>query len=266
MQANIVVRRISSLTGPEASKTALVLNRFWVRIILANNMTQTYPDIVEPDFIAAFHKCKSATMTSVERLYSLCKAVDYVVEAGIQGNFVECGVWKGGSVMMIAETLLARRVTDRDIYLFDTFAGMTAPSDADEDFSGAKASDLLARGDRDANLSWAYAAMDEVRANLMQTAYPIDAFKLVQGNVLETIPAAAPERIALLRLDTDWYESTRHELECLFDRVEPRGVVIIDDYGHYKGCRQAADEFFANYGTKFFMHRIDYTGRLIVKA
>ena len=225
-----------------------------------------YPDLTEISFIKAYNKCKAATMTSVERLYALYQAVNYVISAGIAGDFVECGVWKGGSVMMIAETLLSRHVSDRSIHLFDTFQGMPAPSDLDEDYHGTKAAELLARGDRATSLTWAIASMNEVRANLALTDYPPVHFKLVPGDVLETLPAAAPERIALLRLDTDWYQSTRHELETLFERVEPRGVVIIDDYGHYQGSRKATDEFLARQRTRYFLHRIDYTGRLIIKA
>ena len=82
----------------------------------------------------------------------------------------------------------------------------------------------------------------------------------------ETIPGRAPERIALLRLDTDWYESTRHELEHLWERLEPGGVLIIDDYGHWAGAREAVDEFFAKRSDAPLLTRVDYTGRIGVKA
>jgi hypothetical protein len=84
--------------------------------------------------------------------------------------------------------------------------------------------------------------------------------------VEDTIPAAAPERIALLRLDTDWYDSTRHELECLYPRLMRGGVLILDDYGHWQGARQAADEYLARHGGKLLLNRIDYTGRVAVKV
>jgi hypothetical protein len=82
------------------------------------------------------------------------------------------------------------------------------------------------------------------------------------GMVEDTIPRLAPERIAILRLDTDWYVSTKHELEWLWPRLSSGGVLIIDDYGHFTGARKAVDEFF---GGQTFLFRIDYTGRLVTK-
>jgi hypothetical protein len=85
---------------------------------------------------------------------------------------------------------------------------------------------------------------------------------LIAGKVEETLPEHAPESIALLRLDTDWYESTRHELEHLFPRVVAGGVLLLDDYGHWKGSRKAVDEYFAAQGITMLLNRVDYTGRL----
>ena len=225
-----------------------------------------HPDIVEPGFLAAVELCRPATMTSIERLYALYNAVRYVTTAVVPGAFVECGVWKGGSVMMMALALLERGVTDRDIYLFDTFAGMTPPTDKDVDYRGARASALLEREGRETNTFWAYSPREEVRANLAKTGYPAERFVFVEGDVLATIPASAPPHIALLRLDTDWYESTRHEMEHLFPRLENRGVLIVDDYGYYQGARQAVDEYLARDPRSYLMNRIDFTGRLIVKC
>lgn len=220
-----------------------------------------HPDIDEPDFLAALAHCRPATMTSKERLYALYGAVRYVVDAGIAGAFVECGVWKGGSVMMMALTLRHLGITDRDIYLFDTFTGQPAPSKEDIDFAGVSVAAMNEQG-----MVWPRSPAEEVRANLATTGYPMERFHLVPGDVRQTIPGAAPERIALLRLDTDWYESTAHELKNLFPRLAPRGPLIIDDYGHFRGSRQAVDEFLARQPTRYFLQRIDYTARLLIKA
>jgi O-methyltransferase len=185
---------------------------------------------------------------------------------GVEGDFVECGVWKGGSVMMMALVLKALGVTDRNIYLFDTFEGMTPPTNADVDHSGASADALLAKSGRDENHIWAYSPIDEVRLNLEKTGYPMERFIFVRGDVRETIPQQGPDKIAILRLDTDWYESTRHELEGFFPRLEERGVLIIDDYGHWRGASKAVDEYFSAQAVKYLMHRIDYTGRVLMKA
>jgi O-methyltransferase len=97
---------------------------------------------------------------------------------------------------------------------------------------------------------------------MQSTGYPSDRVHYVKGLVEATVPQQAPDEIAILRLDTDWYESTKHELEHLWPRVRPGGVLIVDDYGHFEGARRAVDEFF---GPGVFLHRIDYTGRLVLK-
>jgi len=104
-----------------------------------------------------------------------------------------------------------------------------------------------------------------VQANLGRTGYPAERIHYVKGKVEETIPATLPSRIALLRLDTDWYESTRHELQHLYPLLSTHGVLIIDDYGHWQGARQAVDEYFAASAEPVFLHRVDYTARLVVK-
>ena len=101
------------------------------------------------------------------------------------------------------------------------------------------------------------------KPTLAETAYPRVEF--VQGRVENTLPAAAPPEIAVLRLDTDWYESTRHELEHLYPRLVDGGVLIVDDYGYWQGARQAVDEYFGETGEAILLNRIDDTGRIAVK-
>lgn len=224
-----------------------------------------YADI-EPEFAQLYHLCQGASMTSVERLYGLWQAVRHVTEAGIPGAFVECGVWRGGSVMLMAATLRGLGVRDRDIWLYDTFEGMSEPSGNDVDVMGNPADALLRSDARSEDSSiWAYAPIDAVRRNVAQVDYPADRYRFVKGRVEDTIPAEAPDEIAILRLDTDWYESTRHELVHLFPRLRPGGVLIIDDYGHWQGARRAVDEYFAASDVKVLLNRLDYTGRIAVK-
>lgn len=226
-------------------------------------MIELPPDY-DPDFLPIFHAAREATMSSSSRMYALYKAVNYIVDAGIPGDFVECGVWRGGSVMVMALTLLKRGVTDRTIHLYDTFDGMPPPGAGDVDLQGASAANLLATSDKGDEASiWCCVGMDVVRQNLARTGYPADRLHLVPGLVEETVPARAPASIALLRLDTDWYQSTRHELEQLYPRMTPAGVLIIDDYGHWRGARQAVDEYFST--RPILLNRIDYSGRIAVK-
>lgn len=204
------------------------------------------------------------TMTSPERVRALCDAVVHVTRHRVPGAFVECGVWRGGSMMAAARTLLGLGVRDRDLYLFDTFEGMPPPTDADRDAHGSPARDRLAAAGDHEDI-WAKAPLDGVRQALRSTGYDEARIHYVVGKVEDTVPAQAPAQIALLRLDTDWYESTRHEWEHLYPRLAPGGIVIVDDYGHWQGARKATDEYLAAHGIPLLLHRIDDTGRIAVK-
>jgi hypothetical protein len=111
----------------------------------------------------------------------------------------------------------------------------------------------------------AYATLPEVRATLARTGHADDRLHLVPGLVEETIPAQVPDRIALLRLDTDWEASTAHELAHLWPRVAPGGVLIVDDYGHWRGARRAVDAYFHGREDAPLLLRVDYTGRVSVR-
>jgi O-methyltransferase len=215
--------------------------------------------------IATYTAVRPYTMTSAERVIALVRSVEYLVRHNIEGAVVECGVWRGGSAMAAAITLIRLGDTSRKICLFDTFAGMTEPSANDVLYSGEHAAQVL--GDRSsADESWWCAAnVDEVRRNLVACGYPVENLVFVAGDIIETVPESAPERIALLRLDTDWYESTRHELVHLYPRLVHNGVLILDDYGHWQGARRAVDEYFAAHNTRILLARIDYTGRIAIK-
>jgi O-methyltransferase len=204
-------------------------------------------------------------MTSLERMYALYKAVDYVITNDIAGDFVECGVWRGGSAMLMASALKEAGHTDRHLWLYDTFAGMTEPTERDVSPAGDHARSRFDRQQRHGYNAWCYAPLDEVSANLLNTGYPPELLHFVRGRVEDTLPALGPEKIALLRLDTDWYESTRHELEHLYPRLARRGVLILDDYGHWHGARDATDEYMRSLAERPFLCRVDCTGRIAVK-
>jgi O-methyltransferase len=226
----------------------------------------SYPPDFSPDEVRLCKSVAGLTMTSPERIVSLAQAVTYVVENRIPGAFVECGVWRGGSMMVAAYILLSLGVTDRELYLFDTFEGMAPPGTLDVAYSGKLAADILARTPRkEGDSYWCIASIEDVRTNLLSTRYPAERIHLVKGRVEDTVPAAAPAAIALLRLDTDWYESTEHDLRHLYPRLARGGVTIIDDYGHWKGAKQAVDDFLRSQAPRPLLHRIDYTGRSFIK-
>ncbi len=229
-------------------------------------MTQIFD--MEPAFLTLWDQCRTQTMTSIERGYALFKAVEHIAATAIPGAMTECGVWRGGSAMLIALSAQHFGINDRAIWLYDTFEGMTPPSDADRQaMSGQSAAAILAGNVRDAdNPFWGVAPRKVVEANLAATAYPAHLLHVVEGDVLSTLPTRSPDALALLRLDTDWYESTAHELATLYPRLSPGGVLIIDDYGYWSGARKAVDDYFAALGAaRPMLQRIDFTGRIAIK-
>jgi hypothetical protein len=204
------------------------------------------------------------TLTTPERIIGLVDAVRYLISADVPGAFAECGVWRGGSVMVMARTLVDAGVTDRELYLYDTFHQNLSPGEHDMTLAGAPVADAFnqARG----HPALQHLPMEELRAALLGTGYPEARFHLVAGLVEETLPANAPATLALCRLDTDLYESTAHELEHLWPRISPGGVLLIDDYGHFMGAKKAVDEYFERIGTPVLLERLDSSARLVLKA
>jgi O-methyltransferase len=206
------------------------------------------------------------TMTSPERVSALVESVQYIVRNKIPGDIVECGVWKGGSMMAVALALEKAGDRSRDLHLFDTFEGMPKPTEADVDLKGHSAGTFFRKLQTGPDSSdYCHATLEEVQAAMNSTGYDPARVHLVKGRVENTIPGHAPNTIALLRLDTDWYESTKHELEHLFPRLSKHGVLIIDDYGHWQGARKAVDEYFADNKIPILLSRVDYTGRIAIK-
>lgn len=220
-----------------------------------------------PDFDAGLaelvDRVKPYTVTSPERIFALREAVRYVEKAGVPGAIVECGVWKGGS-MLAALLTLQEMGSGRDLFMYDTFKGMSEPGPLDVDIEGNSGKALFGREAADPSTILPSAPLSEVRSLLESTGYPEDRLHFVAGDVMKTIPARVPEQIALLRLDTDWYESTLHELEHLYPLIPNGGVLIIDDYGHWQGARKAVEEYLEHNGIDLLLNRIDYTGRMAV--
>lgn len=217
-------------------------------------------------FIRIYDKCRKFTMTSKERMYALYKSVEYIIKNDIPGDFVECGVWRGGSTMLIAHILIRLNVTNRKIYLYDTFTGMSQPTDCDYGTSSKKNGAVLSewkKEQREYYNKGCYASLSEVKKNMGLTKYPKNNIVFIKGKVEETIPEIIPFKIALLRLDTDWYESTKHELIHLFPQLLENGVLIIDDYGAWAGAKKAVDEYFSNKG--ILLNRIDKDSRIGIK-
>jgi O-methyltransferase len=192
-------------------------------------------------------RTNALSMAADDGLYATLLACRYAAEAHIPGDFVECGVWRGGNAILAAD-VFKRLAPSKKVYLFDTFSGMTAPTAHDGEVAASEY-----------HQGWCLASLDEVRDNF--TKYRLDA-EFIVGDVMMTL-AQAPETISVLRLDTDWYETTKHELEVLYPRLSTGGVLMIDDYGHWVGARKAVDEYFN--GRRPFFSYLDYTGRIAIK-
>jgi len=209
---------------------------------------------------------KPFTGTGSDRILALIDSVRYITKNDVQGAIVECGVWKGGSIMAAALTLMECKKLDKDIYLFDTFEGMSKPGKEDINFKNISSFTKFEKTKiTDSSSNWKRVGIDEVKHAVFSTGYPQDKFHFVKGMVENTLPSTSPELISILRLDTDWYESTKHELIHLFPLLSKGGILIIDDYGHHQGAKKAVDEYFEETKNKILLIRIDYTGRIGIK-
>ena len=196
-------------------------------------------------------------MTSVSRVKALHGALKTVHKENIEGSFVECGVWFGGNIV-IAKTFFNSIGDDREVIGYDTFEGMTDPTD----FDGAKA-----KKKNETTTDWCKAPYDKVVSSLNKFGIKESDVRLIKGDVRETLLVEdnLPQKVSILRLDTDFYDSTLVELQTLYHRLVDGGYLIIDDYGHWEGCRKAVDEFF---GAKYVQNKftkIDYTGIVLRK-
>ena len=216
------------------------------------------------EFVDIYNACRPYTMTSIERLYSLYKGVEYIIKNNIEGDFIECGVWRGGCTMAIAMTLNKFNITNRKIFLFDTFEGMSEPTENDVDLQGSSAKELKKTIEKTGK--WCYAEIEDVKNNMAKTEYPSNMIEYIKGKVEDTLPSFEERKIALLRLDTDWYESTLIELQKLYPMLVSKGVLIIDDYGHWAGSKKAVDEYIKEFNLPLLLNRVDYSGRLSIKT
>lgn len=185
------------------------------------------------------------TSVSEERIQNVLFAIETSHKENISGDLVEIGVWKGGLIMAMALKCKQLGIT-RTIHAYDTFQGTTLPGDIDVDLAGQKAKDILPE------VTY-FCSLDEFERNIAMVNYP--DIIIHQGDILQTPLSEIPSSIAVLRLDTDWYESTRFELRNFEPKVSDYGFIIVDDYGHWKGSQRAVDEF-----SPPFLNKIDYTG------
>tara|TARA_Y100001970_G_scaffold289239_1_gene418947 strand:- start:3748 stop:4524 length:777 start_codon:yes stop_codon:yes gene_type:complete len=213
--------------------------------------------------------CSDYSMTGYERMFALMKSIQFIRHHNVDGDFVECGVWKGGNLILF-QKFIDKYNLNKKIYAYDTFEGMTEPDTIDQTFKGENSIDLLnklykKKVDRKQNILIADCSIDDVNNNFKKFSNK-DNLICIKGPVEKTLEVKKnlPNKISILRLDTDWYSSTKKELEVLFPLLEKNGILIIDDYGFWKGARKAVDEYFMNKNVTMF--KIDFTGRMIINS
>lgn len=200
--------------------------------------------------------CSKYSMTGELRMYVLSQAVKYIKNSNLKGDFVECGVWRGGNIILFQKLNLLYGLK-RQIYAYDTFTGMSKPTQHDMSYN------ILAEEYLKAGPDLCYASYEEFFKNVTKEV-SFENIKVIKGKVEDTLleEKNLPENISILRLDTDWYESTKIELEILYKRLVKGGILIIDDYGHWTGAKKAVDEYF---GDSVWLHYVDYACRYIIK-
>lgn len=242
-QAIVTVKNMKLVTTAKSRLRAFLLHKLRLNVKrVPRKGSEIFPSTVHPEFVRSYKKYYDLTMVPWRPLYWSWLSAKYIQEHKIPGDVVECGVFKGGCSLIMAEA------HDRESWMYDTYKGMSEPTE--HDFKGTYSGerfDSVKRyrsATREGFVDWAYGSIEEVKHAIRKSGLTESRFKLVQGKVEDTIPGQIPEKIALLRLDTDFYESTKHELTNLYPLLSDGGILIVDDYGSWAGSRKAVDEYF----------------------
>jgi hypothetical protein len=194
---------------------------------------------------------RAHTMIGLKRLANVRSCVEGVLSEGVPGDFIETGAWRGGATILMRAILKARGVTDRTVWVADSFAGLPAPDPARYP---------LDHGDRLHTFPELAVTLERVQDNFRRYGLLDEQVRFLKGWFRDTLPSAPIERLAVLRLDGDLYESTIQALDALYDRLSVGGYVIVDDYGNVAACRQAVHDFRAARAIKEPIRPIDWAG------
>lgn len=238
----------------------------YTNIYAMDSMHYLPPRDIDTNNIDIIKTVQPFTMIGANRILAQLEAVSYIEQYNIPGDIVECGVWAGGSMMSLALKLKQLGNETRSLYLYDTYEGMTVPTEHDVDLAGRKAVDIFnTQQNNGVTANWCCADINTVQQNMLSTGYQPEKFVFSKGDVLQTIPQTVPQQISLLRLDTDWYESTYHELTHLYPLLVKHGILILDDYNFWAGSRKAVDQYFKENNIQMFLQRIDSSGAIGIK-
>jgi O-methyltransferase len=233
----------------------------------------------EKDANDAIKIIRKNTMLPYVNLVTLYEQVLFCEKNFLEGDYVECGVWKGGAVGLMALANMQQSKTRKNLHLFDAFDDICAPDEQiDGDIAIKEIKELLGK---DANVKGellpqkgiyaqfgGHGTIEECQLLIEKTiGYPADKVHYHKGWFQDTIPEKAKliDKIAILRLDGDWYASTKICLEHLFDKVVPGGFIIVDDYGMYSGCKKAVDEYLKKFNIKYYLNYSTWSCRYFIK-
>ena len=206
-------------------------------------------------------KAKKFTSVGTIPTWMLINSIKYIHKNKIEGDFVEAGVFRGGNLIIYKEMNDILKLNNK-IYAYDTYEGMPQPNEKlDIKWNNTKADYVYNHVKKD---NWCKCSLDNVKSNLLSEINNLDNIIFIKGLVEDTlkIEKNLPKKISLLRLDTDFYESTKIELEILFPRLSQGGILIIDDYGNWKGAKKAVDDYFKN---SPFLIYLDHGVRMLIK-
>ena len=237
---------------------------------LSSDLEQFNEDFVGSQILEFAYK---RSMQTRDSLYNLWLIGEYLEANKIKGDIVECGVWRGASIQLLTGQSLFMKWPSREFYMFDTFSGMTEPTFHDVRLKDKIPAHILGwkhnletTGASHLKGIPAYATLQDVKNGFSELGVDENHLNFIQGDVLATIPKFGPSEISLLRIDTDWYESTKHILEHFYPRLVTGGVLILDDFDYWEGAREATVEFFNARGLSPLLIRQGGGGRIYVKS
>jgi O-methyltransferase len=258
------MKSVKKLANLLLNPLGLELSEFDKKNKFRNGVVELKPNEIE---IIEYVSKNEFSMASIPRLINTLLSCKYVVENDIPGDFVECGVWRGGNGIL-AKMIFELMGSDKKVWMFDTFAGMTKPSEFDiVSKSNKHAGKKFQRTNKNSHSEWCYASLEDVKQNCLASAIDHLEMKFIKGDVSQTLLDAKnlPEAISVLRLDTDFYESTKIELQVMYPILSHAGVLIIDDYGYWQGSKKAVDEYFIDKINKPLFNVVDFAGRSCLK-
>lgn len=245
-----------------------ILSIFNYRIISKNDWSKKVENLIveaTKKNLEEFETINEISLSSSPNKWSLIQSLKHIQENNIEGDIVETGVFKGANLVLI-NNFLNRSNIEKKIYAYDTYAGQPEPSNLDYDLKGKSMIDKFSDFKKK-NITPVFCSLEDVKKNIKKySPFDYDKIIFIKGKVEETLNSEKniPQQISLLRLDTDFYESIKKSLDILYPRLSKGGVLIIDDYGHFKGAQTAVDNYFKD-KKNIWMHRVDYTCRLIIK-